>query len=53
MIKVLMRYSQEYRGEILEDEYVTYAKDEADIERKVSDLYSDPHVFIVDWEVIE
>ena len=49
-MEVLVKYSQEYMGEILDDEYTTFVADDDDIDAIYEALYSDPHVFSVDVE---
>lgn len=49
-MEVLVKYSQEYLGEILDDEYISFITSDDDIKIIYEALYSDPHVFFVDIE---
>lgn len=49
-MKVLVTYSQDFMGEILDDEYISFVTSDDDINIIYDALYSDPHVFFVDVE---
>lgn len=46
-------YRQEFNGKILQDSYIKYVRSEREIQQAISALYSDPHVFSVDYELVE
>lgn len=50
--KIMIYYSQQFMGETLDDEYITYVDNIRELEDKVEALYSDPHVISVDWVVL-
>lgn len=52
-MKVLVNYSQEFMGEIIEDEYITFVNNYDDINKIYEALYSDSHVIGVSVEEVE
>lgn len=40
-------------GEVLQDSYIRTVASEHELQQAVSTLYDDPHVFSVDYELIE
>lgn len=52
-MKVIVRYKQEFNGQIIEDSYVRHIEDRSEVYRIEARLYSDPHVISVDVKVVE
>lgn len=46
-------YKQEFGGKILEDSYLRTVDHEGELIKVEQALYSDPHVFSVEWEELE
>lgn len=46
----LITYKQRFMGEVLEDSYIKYVRNIKEIHQAVDDLYSDPHVFSVNYK---
>lgn len=53
MKRYRISYKQEFNGEILRDSYVRTVRSERELQKAVSALYSDPHVFSVTCEELE
>ena len=51
-MKVLVSYSQEFMGEIIDDEYITFVYSDDDVDKIYEALYSDPHVIGVSVEEV-
>lgn len=49
-MKVLVKYSQKFMGEILNNEYISFVTSDDEIDAIYEALYSDPHVYSVDVE---
>ncbi|GGN64482.1 hypothetical protein [Oceanobacillus indicireducens] len=53
MKRYRISYKQEFNGEILQDSYVRTVRSEWELQKAVSALYSDSHVFSVTCEELE
>lgn len=49
-MKVLVKYSQEFMGEEISEEYITHVNYDYEINEMYKALYSDPHVISVNIE---
>lgn len=50
MKRYRITYKQRFNGEVLVDSYIKTVRDYGELLKAEQDLYSDPHVFSVEWE---
>ena len=46
-------YKQEFMGKVLQNSYIRTIENEHELQRAISALYEDPHVFSVIYEALE
>jgi len=53
MKRYRITYKQRFMGEVLQDSYVRTVANKHELQQAISNLYNDPHVFSVDYELIK